>query len=184
MVPVFVVLMSFDNVYCFAGAYLVFIAATVTDYYDGKIARGRGMVSNFGKLLDPVADKVLIAAAFVMLMGLQDLWIPGWTVIAILAREFLITGARSLAASEGLVIAANRWGKTKTVLQMAFIYTFLFLAIVARALDHWTGYSILCYQQFLWYASLAMSVVVALFTVYSGLQYARSNWRMLELGRL
>jgi len=184
MVPVFVVLMSFDKVYCFAGAYLVFTAATITDYYDGKIARGRNMVSNFGKLLDPVADKVLIAAAFVMLMGLRDLWIPGWTVIAILAREFLITGARSLAASEGLVIAANKWGKTKTVLQMVFIYTFLFLAIVARALDYWPGYAIPHYQQFLWYASLAMSVVVALFTVYSGLQYARSNWRMLELGKL
>ena len=113
MALVFVVLMSFHHVVAQSLGYLLFIAATITDFYDGKIARDRNLVTNFGKLLDPVADKVLVVAAFIMLMKNPYLSVPGWTVVAILAREFLITGARSLAASEGVVIAANKWGKTK-----------------------------------------------------------------------
>ncbi|MEK7795706.1 MAG: CDP-diacylglycerol--glycerol-3-phosphate 3-phosphatidyltransferase, partial [Candidatus Hydrogenedentota bacterium] len=118
LVPVFVVLMSIDHVATYALAYITFTAASLTDYYDGKIARRRGMITAFGKLIDPLADKVLMTAAFVMAMKVPGLNVPGWTIVAILAREFLVTGARSLAASDGTVIAASSWGKAKTVIQM------------------------------------------------------------------
>jgi CDP-diacylglycerol--glycerol-3-phosphate 3-phosphatidyltransferase len=107
MTVFFVGLMSFENFYCYFAAYLVFTVAAITDYYDGKIARERGLVTNFGKLLDPVADKVLLTSAFIMLMKVPELKVPGWAVVVILAREFLVTGARALAAADGEVIAAN-----------------------------------------------------------------------------
>lgn len=184
MVPVFVVLMSIDHFVSFAVAYVVFTIATITDYYDGKIARARNLITNFGKLLDPVADKVLLAAAFVMLMVSDPINIPGWTIVAILAREFLITGARSLAASEGQVIAANIWGKRKTVFQMVYVFTFLFFLIGDRivvrfdVLSEWTD----AYQRFLAITSLWGIVVVAVVTLYSGVQFARTNWHTLSLG--
>lgn len=184
MVPVFVALMSFDGVVSYSAAYLVFIAAAVTDYYDGKIARSRGLVTKFGKLLDPVADKVLMAAAFVMMMDVRAVNVPGWTVVIILAREFLVTGARSLAAGDGVVIGANVWGKTKTVVQMVYIFTFLFFVIVERATRFWWPEGIPLYQQILEAASLWAMVFVALFTAYTGVQFARLNWRALQMGNL
>ena len=129
MALIFVGLMSFENAFCYLAAYFLFVAAAITDYYDGKIARERNLVTNFGKLLDPVADKVLMVAALIMLMTIPDLRIPGWTIVLILGREFLVTGARSLAAAEGAVIAANKWGKTKTVLQMVYVSAFLLVAL-------------------------------------------------------
>lgn len=182
MVPLFVILMSVHHEWTYLGAYLVFTAATVTDYLDGHIARSRGLITNFGKLMDPVADKVLLAAAFVMLMNAPGLNIPGWTIVAILAREFLVTGARLLAASEGAVIAANNWGKSKTVVQMVYIFTFLFLLIAGLLLERWLPEHFELYANILDWASLIGILFVALFTVYSGVQFARSNWRALELG--
>ncbi len=99
MVPLFVLLMVFDDFFAYLAANIVFLIASLTDYFDGKIARERNLVTNFGKLMDPLADKVLIAAAFVMLMGVPVLNIPPWAIVAILAREFLVTGARSMAAN-------------------------------------------------------------------------------------
>ena len=129
MAVVFVGLMSFQNFFSYTLAYVVFIVAAITDYYDGKIARERGLVTNFGKLLDPVADKVLLTSAFIMMMKMPELRVPGWAIVVILAREFLVTGARSLAAAEGEVIAASATGKTKTVLQLVYVFTILFFAL-------------------------------------------------------
>ncbi len=192
MVPVFVGLLSFHSWICYLLGYLVFAAAAITDYYDGKIARERNLVSNFGKLLDPVADKVLLAAGFVMLMtvpsavepGLRALHIPGWTVVAILAREFVVTGVRSLAASEGVVIAANNYGKAKAVLQMVFIFVFLFLVLVEQVVAAWAPGSARWFHEFLHSASFWAIVAVAIYTVYSGAQFLRANWRQLHLGSI
>lgn len=183
LAPVFVVLLSFPCFICYGVAYLVFLAATITDYYDGKIARERNLITNFGKLLDPVADKVLIAAAFVMLMTLKELWIPAWTVVVILAREFLVTGARSLAASEGVVIGANKFGKAKAVLQMTYVFIFLFLAIADQPIHWWVPSFSEMYRRLLQYASCAAAVGVAVYTVYTGIQFARVNWQVLKLGK-
>lgn len=185
MAPIFVALMSVNNVAAFALAYLIFTAAIITDYYDGKIARARNLVSNFGKLWDPVADKVITAAAFVMLMTLPELRIPGWTVVAILAREFVVTGARSFAASDGLVIGANRWGKAKTIIQMVYVMVFLFFVIAGRVAANWVpGFVRDYYNPGLGYASLLCIIMVALFTLYTGWQFARLNWASLGIGKV
>lgn len=184
----FVALMSLHHYYTFLAAYVVFTAAAITDYYDGKIARARGLITNFGKLLDPVADKVLVVGALIMLQDVPCLWIPGWTVVAIIAREFLITGARALAASDGLVIGANWWGKTKTVSQLVFVFVFLFLAIVAQV---WERYEaalapvtrhLETYVTAVRYASLGAIVLVACITIYSGAQFLYANWRDIQGG--
>jgi len=178
MVPVFVALMSYPRPGSLIVAYAIFAIATITDYYDGKIARERNQVTDFGKLLDPVADKVLLSAAFVMMMGLKVLCIPGWAVVVILAREFLVTGARSLAASDGAVIGANRYGKTKAVLQMVYVFVFLFLAIVAGVLrTRLPQYSEL-FDTFVGNASFLAIAIVAVYTLYSGIQFARLHWAL------
>ena len=182
LVPVFVVLMSVDHLATYIAAYLVFMVASITDYWDGRIARERDLITNFGKLMDPLADKVLMAAAFVMFMEVPVLTVPAWTIVAILAREFLITGARSMALPGGKVIGANIWGKVKTVMQMTYIYTFLFLAIAAKLVERWASDYSESYRAILGWASLGGIILVALFTVYSGLQFAQSNWKALRLG--
>lgn len=185
MAPVFVLVMSFDRVGLYIIAYAIFTAAIITDYYDGKIARERNLVSNFGKLWDPVADKVIMAAAFVMLMPMEELWIPAWTVVAILSREFVVTGARSYAASDGLVIAANRWGKAKTIVQMVYVMVFLFFAILGRILvSVWPNFTTLYYTPGLQYASRLAIILVAVFTLYTGIQFARMNWQSFGIGKV
>lgn len=103
---------------------IVFILAAATDTVDGYIARKHGMVTNFGKLVDPLADKILVTAALVSLVELQRL--PAWIVVVIVSREFFVTGLRMVAASEGEVIPASRWGKAKTVLQIIAITLVIF----------------------------------------------------------
>jgi CDP-diacylglycerol---glycerol-3-phosphate 3-phosphatidyltransferase len=99
----------------------IFIAAAITDVLDGYIARSRNIVTNFGKLLDPIADKLLVAAALIALIQVSGL--NGWFVFIILAREFLVSGIRLVAASEGRVISASAWGKAKTTLtDLAIIF--------------------------------------------------------------
>jgi CDP-diacylglycerol--glycerol-3-phosphate 3-phosphatidyltransferase len=100
---VFVVFMSFTHWINFAIAYIIFIIAAITDYCDGKIARQSKTVTKFGQLIDPIADKVLMVAAFIMMMKLDELRIPGWCVVVILAREFLVTGVRAIAAADEIL---------------------------------------------------------------------------------
>lgn len=112
-------------------ALVVFIIAALTDYADGLIARKYGVVSDLGKLLDPLADKILVMAALVMLVSLRsdsfgEPWVPGWLVVLVLAREFWITGIRAVAANKGVILAAGKAGKWKSTLQMVSI-VFLFL---------------------------------------------------------
>ena len=183
MTMAFTVLLCFDHWLARLAAYILFIGATITDYYDGKIARERGLVTNFGKLLDPVADKVMISAAFVMLLRVPELCVPAWTVVVILAREFLITGARSLAAAQGTVIAANKYGKLKAVFQMVYVYVVLGFLILGDILALFVPTeAVVTYSWVLFHASLWGAVFVALYTVYTGLQFARINWPALNMG--
>lgn len=120
LVPVFVLLITlFDGWFADLLAGLVFIVASCTDFIDGYIARSRGMVTTFGKFMDPLVDKILVTAALVALVAMAR--IPAWVVILILAREFAITGLRTVAVSEGVVIAASKLGKWKTTFQMVAI---------------------------------------------------------------
>ena len=94
----------------------IFIVASLTDMLDGKIARKNNLVTNFGKFMDPVADKLLVCSALICLIEIDR--IPAWMVIVIIAREFIISGFRTVAADNGIVIAASYWGKFKTTFQM------------------------------------------------------------------
>lgn len=100
-------------------AVAIFIVASVTDFLDGKIARKYHLVTNFGKFMDPLADKLLVSSALICLVALNK--IPAWIVIVIIAREFIISGFRLVAADNGVVIAASYWGKFKTAFQMVTV---------------------------------------------------------------
>ena len=119
LIPVMVVLMSFDSRLCMIAAAAVFGAAAYTDYLDGHIARQRGLVTDFGKFIDPVADKLLNLSAMVMLTRLGLL--PQWVVIVVLARELCVDGLRMVAVGQGRVIAAGMLGKIKTTSQIVLV---------------------------------------------------------------
>lgn len=151
----------------FTIAWLVFLLATITDYLDGEIARRKGLITDFGKLMDPLADKILTASAFVSLSECGA--IPAWAVIVIISREFLITGLRSLAASKGMILPADKLGKHKTAWQMITIVYFLSLLAAAE----WVSMPVL---EAAWRlgAIVLVPVTVAL-TVYSGIAYLVKN---------
>lgn len=100
-------------------ALLIFVVASLTDLLDGHIARKHGLVTNFGKFMDPLADKLLVCSALICLVELRR--VPSWVVIIIIAREFIISGFRLIASDKGVVIAASYWGKFKTTFQMLMI---------------------------------------------------------------
>ncbi len=126
LIPVFVVFVLYPQIpYNFVWAFLVFAVAALTDSWDGKIARSRNLITNFGKFLDPLADKMLVISALVCFLhlGLADVW----CVLIIIGRELMVTSIRLLALeSGGTVIAANKWGKAKTMSQMITIIFILF----------------------------------------------------------
>lgn len=155
MVPLFMIALMINTPASRIIATVIFALASLTDMLDGQIARKYNMVTNFGKLMDPLADKVLTAAAMICLVALGDL--AAWIAVVIIFREYLITGLRSVAASENIVVAANIWGKVKTVCQMIAL---MFLMLKPQVLA-------LCGIDIgLW----LMYVAVAL-TIYSGLDY-------------
>lgn len=120
LIPFFVVFMLVDiTLYDKWIALGIFIVASLTDLLDGKIARKYNLVTNFGKFMDPLADKLLVCSALICLVALSK--IPAWMVIVIIAREFIISGFRLIASDNGVVIAASYWGKFKTTFQMIMI---------------------------------------------------------------
>ncbi|MBZ9687887.1 CDP-diacylglycerol--glycerol-3-phosphate 3-phosphatidyltransferase [Clostridium estertheticum] len=120
LVPVFLIFMAAKNIpYGREVATAIFIVASLTDKLDGYIARSRNQITNFGKFMDPLADKLLVTAALVSLVELHI--VPSWVAMIIIAREFAVSGLRTIAAAEGKVIAASWWGKIKTVIQIVAI---------------------------------------------------------------
>ena len=143
-------------------AVAIFIAASLTDTLDGYIARSRNMITNFGKFMDPLADKLLVASAMIALVDIGDL--NAVAVIIIISREFIVTGFRLIAVEAGIVIAASKWGKIKTITQMVMIIFILFdFGGVAAGI---TGYIL-----------VMLSVV---FTIISGVDYIAKNKQVLK----
>lgn len=127
IIPLFVVVMlcpEFPYSDYVAGG--LFIAACVTDFFDGYLARKYNQVTTFGKFMDPLADKLLVSAALICFLADADSAMPVWAVIVIISREFIISGFRLVAAEKGVTIAANYWGKIKTVVQMIMSILLIF----------------------------------------------------------
>lgn len=148
---------------------LLFIVASATDFLDGYIARRDHLVTTFGKFMDPLADKVLTLTAFILLVGKGQ--IASWIVVIIVARELMITGFRTVAASNGVTIAASKWGKYKTTFQM--------IAIIVLLLEHsWLS---MIRQTFI--ADLFVWLAL-IFTIISAVDYLLKNHQVLNLNNI
>ncbi len=146
-------------------ALIVFILAAITDALDGHLARKVYGCTDFGALMDPLADKVLTAAAFI---GFVELGVmPAWMVTLILAREFMVTGLRLLAADKGIVLSAGPWGKHKTIWQMIFIIVVLFGGVF-QCLE--------TYNTAIWWGGLFVTIL----TVFSGGHYFHGNAKLFK----
>ena len=169
LIPFFVFFMLTEFVpYSKYIAAAVFIIASLTDTLDGYLARKYQLVSNFGKFMDPLADKLLVCSALVCFVALPDNPMPAWVVIIIISRDFIISGFRLVASDSGVVIAASWWGKVKTVVQM--------LMSVLLILDFdWEWMNIVEYIFI--YAALALTVV-------SLADYLWKNWKVLDDGNM
>ncbi|MBA4148245.1 MAG: CDP-diacylglycerol--glycerol-3-phosphate 3-phosphatidyltransferase [Verrucomicrobia bacterium] len=157
-------------------ALVLFSLASLTDYFDGEIARKRNLITNFGILMDPLADKILICSAFIAFV--ERGWMPAWMVVIIVARELAITGLRLLAASKNVVLAAERYGKHKTISQIVAIIAIL----VAASYGEWgiIGENIFGLNLFgwgpwvIWFTAFAKWLAVSL-TAFSGAMYLWRN---------
>lgn len=162
LVPVLVVALLDETSNGDVLAAIVFAAASLTDAVDGYLARSRGAITTFGKLMDPIADKLLIIAALLALVSLGR--VASWVAMVIIAREFAVTALRAAAGAQGVVIAANAFGKAKTVLQVAMVFALIIVD-----------------GQPPWLDALVYATVVV--TVASGLDYAFGLRRTMEQAR-
>jgi len=189
IVPFFILFMFIGNIYTRIAALLIFILAALTDVYDGIIARHREEVTNFGKFIDPLADKLIVSAAFISFVQLRELSIPAWMVILVISREFIITGLRSVAASRGTIIPSSLSGKFKTTSQMVVIITILIILIVNAMLRNYWHITLLELDTFLGWKRLLgyilikapywLMLVVTILTVISGFNYIFENKHIL-----
>ena len=140
----------------------IFVVASITDWFDGYLARKNNLVTNFGKFMDPLADKLLVCSALICMIELDRL--PAWFVIIIIAREFIISGFRLIAAENGVVIAANYWGKFKTTFQM------LMVIVLILNFDN-------CYFQLL---GTVLTYIALVLTVVSLIDYLWKNTAVLK----
>ena len=167
MIPFFVLFMLLDGgvsqTYRYIAA-VIFIVASFTDLLDGKIARKYNLVTNFGKFMGPLADKLLVCSGLICFVGLGQL--PAWFVIIIISREFIISGFRLVASDNGVVIAASYWGKFKTVSQM-IMSVLLIVNIPALSI-----------------LTTIFSVIALVLTVVSLIDYIAKNYRVLTEGSL
>jgi CDP-diacylglycerol---glycerol-3-phosphate 3-phosphatidyltransferase len=159
-------------------ALVLFSLASLTDYFDGKLARERNLITNFGMLMDPLADKILVCSAFIAFVGIHKM--PAWMVVIIVARELAITGLRLLAASRNVVLAAEGYGKHKTISQITAIIAIL----VLMSYQEWGpagklifGFPLFGKPWVIWFTPLAVWLSVAL-TFTSGGLYLWRNRRL------
>ncbi|MBM7868998.1 CDP-diacylglycerol--glycerol-3-phosphate 3-phosphatidyltransferase [Clostridium pascui] len=180
LVPVFLVFLAIKGMpYGKSIATIIFILAALTDKLDGYIARSRNQITRFGKFMDPLADKLLVTAALVSLVELQVL--PAWAAMIIIAREFAVTGLRSVAAAEGIVIAASGWGKAKTVTQIVAIIAAL-INLNKDSLSVLSVFTIIPFSFLEWIAKTAMLLAIII-TIVSGVDYFVKNKEAIKPDR-
>ena len=166
LIPVFAVLALCPISHGDIWAAVIFVIAAVTDALDGNIARSRGLVTNFGKFADPLADKMLVGTALICLVVMGRL--PAWAFIIILCRDFAVDGLRLLAVEKGEVIAASRWGKLKTTFQMIMV-----TVLLLGSLSFWP-------QPLYEIISWALIIIAVGLTIWSGYDYIRKGWKYIK----
>ncbi|MFA5676757.1 MAG: CDP-diacylglycerol--glycerol-3-phosphate 3-phosphatidyltransferase [Christensenellales bacterium] len=176
LIPIFIAFFYIEIPFSQHFAALVFIAASLTDLFDGRLARRRGIVTNFGKLVDPIADKLLVCSALIMLASentftgwFKVLFVP--LVIIMVGREFIISGLRLLAAAGGKVLAADMFGKVKTVVQIVAI------TVVLMQNGIFTG---TFFEPWLLYAGIALMCAATALSVLSCVHYFTANKDILK----
>ena len=171
IVPFFVLFMSVSIPYRFLWALILFALASITDLFDGKVARKYNMVTNFGKFLDPLADKILVAAALVCFVELG--WTGAWVVFIILTREFVVSGIRLVAASSDkkVVIPANIWGKLKTAVTMVAIVVILILGVLIDDFGLLTDFPAQIVRDVLMYLSAALTLISGVVYCYQSREF-------------
>lgn len=180
LVPLFLIFIAVKNIpYGTFIATFIFIIASLTDQLDGYIARSRNQVTNFGKFMDPLADKLLVTAALISLVELQV--IPAWATVVIIAREFAVSGLRTIAASEGKVIAASMWGKVKTVTQIAAIIALLIQVNIgsSKYLISLVESSTII-KEVLNYGPKVLLLLAVIMTLISGYDYFKKNINIIN----
>ncbi len=161
-------------------AFLLFVFAGLTDWLDGYIARKYNLISNFGKLMDALADKVIIVGMFIILLaiGMLPPWAI-WCVLLIVSREFLVTGLRLVAAGKGVVLGAEATGKHKTVVQIVCISVLLLVPVLKNDIGSLTGWKSGATVEFVELVGLILFVVATILTVFSGCRYLAKYWAVM-----
>lgn len=163
-------------------AFVIFSVASYTDHLDGMLARKNDQITDFGKFMDPLADKVLVISALVCFVECSVM--PAWCVILIIARELMVTSVRLVAARKGTVVAANFWGKLKTVSQITTILVVMLLQYFGELASMGISMGVLTSETALEQAypviSMAFVLLMTLLSVLSGLVYLRQNWDMIK----
>ncbi len=190
MIPIFVLTFFLDGVlpFNYGIAAIIFVVAACTDFIDGYIARSRGLVTNLGKFLDPIADKVLVATAMILLLTMKDslfslfgsaqnaIYIAtAVSVCIILARELIISAFRQIAAANGVVMAAEKLGKYKTTFQDVSIFVLILAADVAAPVEYAVPWNV-----YVAWAGLALFAAATVLTVWSGIAYVLKNKQVLK----
>jgi CDP-diacylglycerol--glycerol-3-phosphate 3-phosphatidyltransferase len=174
LAPIYLALMLIEFPCHYIVALAVFAVASLTDMLDGKIARKNNLITVFGKLLDPLADKMLTTAALLAFM--REGWCSIWIVMIVLTREFAVAGVRLIATAQGIVIPANYWGKAKTVSQMVFTIVIMLLAELDATFDIFANAG--------WFTlarvSNIMLWITAVLTVVSGITYFVDSKKLID----
>ena len=191
LVPVFIIVLLLPFSWANIAGLIIFIIASITDSLDGHIARSKNLVTNFGKFLDPLADKLLVSAALIALVGMDR--IPSWFATIVIAREFMVTGIRLLASGEGRVIAASIWGKLKTITQIIAISLLLLDVTSPLPADESdvfmfgkignliSTYSNTPIQNTIGILATVMIILAIIITIFSGVDYLVKNKDILKL---
>ena len=191
LVPLFIIVLYLPFNSADTLALIIFILASITDSLDGHIARSRNLVTNFGKFLDPLADKLLVSAALIALVGMNKM--PSWFATVVIAREFMVTGIRLLANGEGRVIAASIWGKLKTITQIIAVSLLLLdrtpslasdssdVFMIGKLTNLFTTFSQSPIDNTIEILATIMIMLAVIITVFSGLDYLFKNKDVLKL---